>query len=217
MLDVSDEDSLCRWLLHQALTHRRLSDAEKLDVYYFVGLEDGAFEGFVYSRPNGAPNVSLLFSQRRPGAAPPSEQDWGALAGGSRWHNGSNCSSGVSCGHMPPRVYLAEQCPLGGGAAAAVPASAACGSATGCANWTCSDAGLRLDFMTDGVFHTNRVPAFYARQPRCTASAPCTVTVDAAMTQRRSVRSPANSWLRAMCSATTSTSQCQASSFTVAS
>ena len=96
----------------------------------------------------------------------------GQLPDGSTWFDGSACARGNSCTHMPADLFLADTCPATG---------SACSNVGGCAGWRCADSGVRLDFYTDGVFQTNRVPDWYVKQSICTASDPCTVAVDPAM------------------------------------
>jgi hypothetical protein len=181
-LSLNDADGLRGWLLHQTLVHENRPTDDRRDVFYFVGLENGAFEGFVYSVPEGTPansdgtrTVSLLFSQRLSGLATPSALDWGDVAPGSTWSSDSVCARGVSCTKMPAETYLADACPTDG---------SACADAGGCAgsDWTCADAGVRVDYRTDGAYQTNRVPEWYTRQASCTTSDPCLVTIDATMT-----------------------------------
>ena len=42
-LSLTSPEDLRAWLLHQALVHERHPAAERRDVFYFVGLETGAF------------------------------------------------------------------------------------------------------------------------------------------------------------------------------
>ena len=174
-LSLAAPAELRGWLLHQALVHEHRPAAERRDVFYFVGLETGAFEGFVYSAvPDGSGEtpVSLLFSQRLPGVSAPSEHDWGDVPDGSTWFGASDCARGITCTHLPATLFLAESCPATG---------AACSDSGGCAGWSCADSGVRLDFHTDGVFQTNRVPDWYTQQSICTTAVSCTVSVDPAM------------------------------------
>ena len=103
-LSLASPDDLRAWLLHQALVHEHRSAAERRDVFYFVGLETGAFEGFVYSSPAGAPPdangvapVTLLYSQRLPGLSAPSEHAWGDVLTPYNMHCFCVCVSASLC------------------------------------------------------------------------------------------------------------------------